>query len=64
MTESKNDIIQSDNIVVLEDNMTNQIDNSVLLDKNTIILAAGDVYTEIDMDVLRKAFKDYGKSYQ
>lgn len=64
MTESKDDIIQSDNIVVLEDNMTNQIDNSVLLDKNTIILAAGDVYTEIDMDVLRKAFKDYGKSYQ
>lgn len=64
MNEMQPDIIQPDNIVVLEDTMAHQLDDSVLLDENTIILAAGDVYDKIDMDMIQKALKTYGKSYQ
>ena len=64
MNEMQPDIIQPDNIVVLEDTMAHQLDNSVLMDENTIILAAGDVYGKLDMDIIQKAFKSYGKSYQ
>ena len=64
MNEMQPDIIQPDNIVVLEDTMAHQIDNSVLMDENTIILAAGDVYGKLDMEIIQKAFKSYGKSYQ
>jgi transcriptional regulator with XRE-family HTH domain len=64
MNEMQPDIIQPDNIVVLEDTMAHQLDNSVLMDENTIILAAGDVYGKLDMEIIQKAFKSYGKSYQ
>jgi transcriptional regulator with XRE-family HTH domain len=64
MNELQPDIIKQDNIVVLEDTMAHQLDDEVLLDENTIILAAGDVYDKIDMEMIQKAFKAYGKSYQ
>jgi transcriptional regulator with XRE-family HTH domain len=57
-------IIHPDNIVFLEDTMAHQLHTSVLMDENTIILAAGDVYGKLDMEIIQKAFKSYGKSYQ
>lgn len=64
MNDFSPDIIQPNDIVVLEDYMAHQHDDSVILDENTIILAAGNAYDILDMDAIWAAYKKYGKSYQ
>lgn len=51
-------------LIILEDNSADQQDQNIILDENTIILAAGDTYSLIDMDALEKAVDASGLSYQ
>ena len=58
------EIIQSENLIVLEDNHADSHAENVILDENTIILAAGDAYSLIDMCSLKAAVKKSGLSYE
>lgn len=64
MRDAINDAAQADNIVILEDNSADNHDKNVILSENTIILAAGDTYSLIDMDKLEEAVERSGMSYQ
>lgn len=63
MTDNTKDFIQSDEIIVLEDKQADQHDEALVMDENTIILAAGDAYSLIDMTALIKAMHDAGMTY-
>ena len=64
MDEMTPEIIQSENLIVLEDNHADLHDKEIILDENTIILAAGDAYSLIDMCSLKAAVKKSGLSYE
>lgn len=64
MDEQTPEIIQSENLIILEDNLADAHDEEIILDKNTIILAAGDAYSIIDMAALKSAVKQSGLSYE
>lgn len=53
-----------DNLIILQDNSADNQDKNVILDENTIILAAGDTYSLLDMDALEEAVVKSGLSYQ
>jgi transcriptional regulator with XRE-family HTH domain len=64
MQESTPEIIQAENLIVLEDSHADLHDEKLILDKNTIILAAGDTYSLIDMPALKRCVKQSGLSYE
>ncbi len=64
MDEMTPEIIQSENLIVLEDNHADLHDKEIILDENTIILAAGDTYSMIDMPYLISAVHATNKSYE
>lgn len=64
MDEMTPEIIQSENLIVLEDNHADLHDTEIILDENTIILAAGDTYSMIDMPYLISAVHATNKSYE
>ena len=64
MDEMTPEIIQSENLIVLEDNHADLHDKEIILDENTIILAAGDIYSMIDMPYLISAVHATNKSYE
>ena len=64
MDEKTPEIIQTENLIILEDNLADAHDEETILDKNTIILAAGDAYSLFDMEVLKSALKQSHKSYE
>lgn len=53
-----------ENIIILQDKSADKQDKNVVLDENTIILAAGDTYSLIDMAALEEAVERSGMSYQ
>lgn len=64
MDPTNTNLIPAENVVVLEDNHADAHDTDLILDENTIILAAGDTYSLIDMVGLREALRKSGKSYE
>jgi transcriptional regulator with XRE-family HTH domain len=64
MDPTNPNFVPTDNLVVLEDNSADAHDTDLILDENTIILAAGDTYSLIDMAGLRAALRKSGKSYE
>lgn len=64
MQEITESMVQSDDLVILEDGHADSHDKTVILDENTIILAAGDTYSFVNMQLLKQAFLDTGLSYQ
>jgi transcriptional regulator with XRE-family HTH domain len=64
MNDTPAEIMQSNDFIVLEDIIADEHDESVILDENTIILAAGDAYSIINMKKMTAALKASGKSYQ
>ena len=58
------EIISQDNFIIIEDTNADDHTEEVVLDENTIILAAGDVYSEMNMSVLLSALKKSGLSYE
>lgn len=64
MKNQQPEIISQENFIVLEDMHADSHAEHVIYDENTIILAAGDTYSLIDMDALRDALKKSGLSYE
>lgn len=64
MHDNTPEIIQPENLIILEDTHADAHTEDVVLDENTIILAAGDTYSLIDMKALRSAVKKSGLSYE
>ena len=64
MNNQTPEILSQDNFIVLEDTIADSHAEEVVLDENTIILAAGDTYSLIDMAALRDAVKRSGLSYE
>lgn len=54
----------SPKMFILEDNSADTQDKNVILAENTMILAAGDTYSLINMDALEEAVDASGLSYQ
>lgn len=64
MNSQTPEILPQENFIILEDNHADSHAEEVVLDENTIILAAGDTYSLIDMAALRAAVKRSGLSYE
>lgn len=64
MNSQTPEILSQENFIILEDNHADSHAEEVVLDENTIILAAGDTYSLIDMAALRAAVKRSGLSYE
>ena len=64
MQETTPEVIQAENLIILEDSSADLHDEEIILDQNTIILAAGDTYSLIDMPALKRAVKESGLSYE
>lgn len=64
MQENTPEVIQAENLIILEDSNADLHDEEIILDKDTIILAAGDTFSLIDMPALKKAVKQSGLSYE
>ena len=64
MQNNEKNTISSDNFVILEDRHADFHDSETILDHDTIILAAGDTFSLIDMPALKRAVKHSGLSYE